>query len=465
MNKAREIEDKINNIVGVLNQKREQIPHVKNKKTLEDYKKENDLLVKELKKIKKENKRKEGQVNSLRNKNKKLDSQNKTNIKKIANEVEEKGILKNKLIKKEKQVNYLEDFKEKLEEENTKLKGTNRKYKEDIRKIKKEEKYIPAYKEKIKVLEEEREEEVGRLNKVIKELERKGKEHKRHIRGHVRALKSERREVRELDAKIGKLTNKMSHYKRDIKIKDQELDRMRNNPVEKYVEKSIGETIKDLTEKITKDNLVEYKGIGKLNGVLKDKEEERRKDKMYIGEYYGTMYIKNGEVYVRNIDNKEENVVTHLNDFGVVNGKVCKYIKYKGGKTEVIDVYEESDLNKFRNQSKGNIKNKKVKGGKVNTFKGDLKGLNVILLSGKQVQIYNRYFNGDVTVIDPFTLGTMRIFNEVDKADIVIMRMDAISHNISDYVKEHKKGSAIFLETSNLFDVNMKLNNMIKSIV
>src|SRR5699024_7065168 len=196
---------------------------------------------------------------------------------------------------------------------------------------------------------------------------------------------------------------------------------------------------------------------------LELKKEKEKKDNL-IGEVYGYILRESDACYLIDIETGNKLRINDFNGNKVVDGDVCRVLEYKGNKYVLNKIYTETsgNLSLEEEDKVKKVRNRKKKG-TAEQYKGSIEDKKVILISGSQTVNYNKYFNGKVQVINPFEEGTIKILKEVDRADIILVRMDAVPHVVSDYIKGNRKEDTVFLTGSNVKKVGEELSKRMHS--
>lgn len=471
MNKVTDIEGKIGQITDNLKNKRNEIPHVKNKKREEENKKlkeENKQLLRQIKSLQDDLGKKEHKIA----KQKKNDQKDKEQINKLKEDKEKakenEKIWENRYYKKEKSEQYHKSYIDKIENEKDTIEKEVERYKDTIQNQKEQGEYVPDLHLEIDTIKDELETNKQRYEREIVNLKERNKEYRKHITGNKKSVQKEKRKNDELRKELGHHSEKLGYVKQE-----------RNGLKKKLKEER--STVSDLRKQIyeNKEDIV-----GRLNGLIEDlnintieqfslleglyeeylevfqyAEEERNKR----DDIYGYIHIENENAYVIDIDKKDSYKITDFKGLSVKDDMVCRITYYMDGRVILEDTFDtdkkyEDDKNRRRRQKK--IRNTlKVK------YDYPINDLNIIFLTEKKLNMYRKYFGEKVTIVQPFEDGEKKVLQEVDKADIVMMRMDAVPHTVSNYVKKEKKDKVVFLDNGNLADTGLKLTGKIKDLI
>src|SRR5699024_10207876 len=401
--------------------------------------------------------------NRKENRYKKNEKQYKSNIRKLESKneklQEELNILEKRYHKKERGEQYYKDKEQELIKENEELKEEIKQYQEIEDMQKEQGEYIPELRKEIKTLEEEKNQYIEKYDRKLEELERKNKEIKKHLIGNVKSVTRQKRENEKIKREVGNLGNKIGELREEKNSLRRKLKREQEFTVE--LRKEIYENETDISKRIellgtelTEDTVDKYKILEDIYNEyieIKDKVEEERGK---VDDIYGYLYNKNENAYVKDIDQKDVYQVTEFNGLSVRDDLVCRISIYEDGKVKLDGTFEsEQQYKEDRDKRRKYKKNK----GKINVkYEQSLNGLNVVLLTEKNLQIYHKYFGDKVKILQSYGEGEKKVFKEVDKADIVMMRMDAVPHAVSNYVKRVKKEHVVFLENGNLKDAGNK---------
>lgn len=280
-----------------------------------------------------------------------------------------------------------------------------------------------------------------------------------HIRGANRSrkrVKNELEKVKEnmkpLSYRIGVLGEENKKLREQNKILAEDMQQVRvdnhrnlNNP-----ERLVTTLIDNLTVE-TFSGYADMKKLMNLYGVVR-KEIKEQAD--YLGEDLGYVILEGSDHYFISLEEQKAYLIGNIGERKVGEGTVCRAAIYVDKPAEILEfygtragrrtrkTYTQERIARINKVQQG--RNQKNNLGE--TFFKEVHGYETLVITAKNLPKYQEYFHryGVIDVVDPFSEGARKLKSKINKADIVIVRTDAVPHRVTDHLKETCKEKTVF---------------------
>src|SRR5690625_3048654 len=386
----------------------------------------------------------------------------KNDNEKMKKELEGRQQEVNRQIKEVKRYRYMngkvEEERDEFSEELTELKKELLIYKQAERQQKESGTHIETVKQEFDEYRKQAEITQSTLEEKLTKLQKQNKNLKKEVRGQQkgrskvdRARKQAIEESQNKDKKIKNLLRIQGENKQREKDYEDQIRSLREQNTEEVTPK---ERIEDLTIHLTTESVSDYEGVVEFYKVYKRMVQQKKREESIEGKKNGYI-LKEGKAFFIALDGSKPRKITNPKKLKIRDGDVCRAILIRGGIAELDYIYKEynNSLREFTVEEKLKLKetNKVRKGKKKNInsqFMEVIYEKNVLVISAKGLDSYKEYLGryGNVVKFEnPYDTGLQSLFREIDKADIVVVRADATSHSVTDYLKEHAKSKTGFV--------------------
>lgn len=402
-------------------------------------------------------------------KNKEMETSGKK-IRNLENFISKQDKEMNSYVKKLKQVKYeLDTIKKDYQSCVTDLSNTKEElflYQEREKKQKEQGLHVPTVLEEFEQYKKEKSLELQRLRNENKLLKTKNKRVREHLKGVNKRVEKDKRKkvnqskvVREKDQRIRKLLAKQGEYKQQVAEYRKRFDSLREQATR---EKTFEDMVQELLDNLSTDTVSDFSGVEKLYREYKRTLQQKKREDSIEGVKNGYI-LKEGKTFFMSLDESPPRKLNNPKRLRVNDGDACRVFLIKGGTAELDYIYQDTGYSNTRLTVEEKLKLKetsnlrKGKKYKVNEkFMEVVYDKQVIVISAKGLDRYKEYlgrYGNVIKFINPYDTGTKSVFSSIDKADVVVVRPDAVAHSITDYIKENAKDKTTFVYNASAKDV------------
>lgn len=385
--------------------------------------------------------------------------------------------LKDDVQKKERYIVKVENDAEKVKKEMKILKDEVKDLRERDKRLRKEGKHIDEIKEDNKRLIKE----LDIINENIKKEKKEYNDYILTLKGTIRGEKKARKkdlkmlkQERDETQRLGLRYKSRDKEVEELEKQNKEL-RDRLNKVGSELSNSrdgmrgrlnwVRGNIRNITEE-------DYKIIEDIYKGYKEIKEKKVNKATVLGEDIGYVIEEGSKKYFISLEGVKAGTIENERYFSVQDGTVCRVDVLDGNKVRIKEVYKTYD-NRRKEWTKAKKERvdrvKKESKQKVNLgedFFDEVHKYETLIITSKNVRTIRDYFYryGVINVIEPYGEGIRKVRTEINKADIVIVRTDAVSHDITNFLKDEHKEKTVFIYNARGKDIATEIYKKAKEI-
>lgn len=313
--------------------------------------------------------------------------------------------------------------------------------------------------QELKDLKEDIQEERQEQQVYIKSL-------KGSIRGEKRARKRDQDEIKSLhqvNERLSVRAKKSDENVVEIEERNGYLrERLQEIGKELYESKDgVRGRLKWVLNNISKIEEEDYNIVEDLYKKYREVKSNKVRQEGYLGEDIGYVIEEGSKKYFISLEGVKAGTIRNSTEFNIKDGTVCKVDLYKGNTVVIKEVYRTYDKTRkeWTKDKKERVERvKRVSKQKVflgEDFFEEVHKYETLIITSKNVKANQDYFYryGVINVVDPYSEGSNKIKTKIDKADIVVVRTDAVPHDITNYLKDGLKDKTLFMFNARSKDI------------